>query len=117
MNGTKNVLLNEAFKDSHSGNHKWVQAIYHLLTNNGFKYMWYNPPGIRNNFHNVFRQRLYDQFIQGWYAKISESTKLSFLSDVKTIYKRSQYIDMIKKSGVLPYFYLIMDRHEYLFFQ
>ena len=99
-NGTENILLNEAFKDSHSGNHKWVQAIYRLLTNNGFKDMWYNPPGIRSNFHNVFRQRLYDQFIQGWYAKISESTRLSFLSDVKTVYKRSHCIDMIKNPEI-----------------
>ena len=38
-NGTENVLLNEAFKDSHSGNHKWVQAIHFLLANNGFKDM------------------------------------------------------------------------------
>ena len=35
---------------------------------------------------NVFRQRLYHHFIQGWCAKINKFTGLSFHSDVKTIY-------------------------------
>ena len=58
--------------------------------------MRYNPPGIRSNFDNVFRQMLYGNFIQGGHAKINESTRLYFLSDVNTICKLSQYIIMIK---------------------
>ena len=76
--------------------------------------MWYNLPGIRSNFHNVFRQRLYDQFIQDCYAKIWESTRLSFLFDVKTIYKRSQYIDMIKNPEIrLTFTRLRIDMNIY----
>ena len=48
------------------------------------------------------RGSIYDQFIQGWYETINESTKLSFLYGIKTIYKRSQCIDMVKKNPEIP---------------
>ena len=112
-NGTENIPLNEFFKDSHFGNHKWVRFTIYLQIM-ALKICGIIPPGIRSNFHNVFRQRLYDQFIQGWYTKINESTRLSFLSDVITIYKRSQYIDMIKNPEIrLTFTRLRIDMNIY----
>ena len=70
---TKNVLLNESFKEAKRANIEWIQGIQSLLHNNGFGYVFSNPETVNTKiFHTQFRQRLNDQNIQRIQAKIKK---------------------------------------------
>ena len=94
--GTENVILSAAFQLAYNENHRWVQAVYHVLNYNGFKEVWLNPSPPESNFHVIIKQRLRDQYIQRWKAKISSSNRFSFLNNLKGTFERSSYIDTIK---------------------
>ena len=87
-NGTKNDLLNSAFKMATIENNSWTQAIYFMLCSNGYRESCLYPPGVNGNFHLAFRQRLRDQFIQHGKATIQASNRIQFLSQLKEEIRR-----------------------------
>ena len=95
-NGTGNMILNAAFQLAYNENHRWIQAVCHVLNHNGFKDVWLNPPPPESNFHVIIKQRLRDQYMQRWKAKISSSSRFSLLNNLKCTFERSRYIDTIK---------------------
>ena len=72
---TKYDLLNSAFKMATIENNPWIQAIYFMLSSNGYRESWLYPPGVDYDFHLAFRQRLRYQFIQHWKAIIDASNR------------------------------------------
>ena len=104
-NGTENMILNAAFQLAYNENHRWVQAVYHVLNHNGFKEVWLNPPPPESNFHVIIKQRLRDQYMQHWKAKISSSSWVSLLNTLKGTFERSRYIDTIKDPEPSAYRY------------
>ena len=99
-NGTKNDLLNSAFKMASIENNSWIQAIYFMLSSNGYRESWLYPHGVDGNFHLAFRQRLRDQFIQHWKATIHASDRFRFLCQVKEEFRRTLYIDNTKSPEI-----------------
>ena len=95
-NGTENSLLNAAYKKAISGHHWWVQAVFNMMSVNGLKDNWFNPPNPTGGFHNVVKQRLRDQFLQNWRAQIRSSARFTLLNDLKSTFERSPYIDLVK---------------------
>ena len=67
-NGTGVLILNAAFQLAYNENHRWVQAVYHVLNHDGFEDVWLNPPPPESNFHVIIKQRLRDQYMQRWKA-------------------------------------------------
>jgi len=95
-NGTKNDLLNSAYKMSLLENHTWVQSVYFSLCKNGFRWAWINPPETNKNFHVLYKESLRDQFIQNWRSSMCQSTRFQFLKEVKEQFCMSKYIELIK---------------------
>ena len=77
-NGTKNDLLNSAFKMATIENNSWIQVIYFMLSHKSYRESWLYPPGVDNNFHIALRQRLRDQFIQHCNAIIHALKRFRF---------------------------------------
>ena len=99
--GTKNYLLNEAYSLVLDEKHDWIQSIQYLLCKNGFRNVWLSPNEVdMDNFHKIFKRRLYDQHEQTYFSKLTESARYSVLSSLKTEYKRSGYIDKIKSPDI-----------------
>ena len=69
------------------GDHRWVQAVFNMMNVNGLKWWWFNPPNPK--------QRLRDQSLQIWRAKIRSSAIFTFLNDLKPIVECSSYVDLI----------------------
>ena len=97
---TKNEILNDAFQIALNDQHDWIQSVQSLLCTNGFRYAWLNPHSLNQDyFHKQFRQRLDDQFIQNWRAKINASSRfklLALLKESDDAFSKSKYIDKIK---------------------
>ena len=100
VQSTANTLLNAAFETVCIENHNWLQGIYHCLIQNGFKNIWFDPPGVNSNFHLVLKQRLNDQYIQSWRSKIGNSSRFTLLKKLKTTFDRSVYIDRVRNPVV-----------------
>ena len=105
---TKNVLLNESFKEAKRANIEWIQGIQSLLHNNGFGYVFSNPETVNPKiFHTQFRQRLNDQNIQKIQSKIENDDKFNLLS---TTIKNDQpfecqkYINIIRNPEIREIF-------------
>ena len=52
-NETKNELMNSAFKMATIENNSWIQAIYFMLSSNGYIKSCLYPPGVDGNFHGA----------------------------------------------------------------
>ena len=103
--GTKNQLLNEAFKLTVRENHDWNQSIQNILCKNGFRNVWLDPDQVnKNTFHRMFRSRLNNQYEQLLAAKIRESDRLVLLSSLKENFHRSHYLDKIKSPDIRAIF-------------
>ena len=79
----------------------WVQGIQSLLCENGFGEIWINPTSVnKDTFHKFFRQRLNDQHVQNWNAKLQESNRFKILQVSHDDYKTEKYINLIKNPEV-----------------
>ena len=78
-NGTENSLLNAAYQMACGGNHPWVQAVYNMMSVDGLKDIWFDPPNPKGGSHNVVKQRLRDQLLQNWRAQIKRSARFTLL--------------------------------------
>ena len=100
VQSTANTLSNAAFETVCVENHNWLQGIYHCLTQNGFRNIWFDPPGVNSNFHVVLKQRLNDQCKQSWRSKIGNSSRFTLWKKLKTPFDRSLYIDRVRNPVV-----------------
>ena len=99
--GTKNLILNEAYRIAVMEKHNWIQSIQYLLSRNGFKNVWNNSNSVcYENFHKVFRNRLNVQYEQNTLAKIRDSDRLTVLASLKSDFNFSTYINKIKSPDV-----------------
>lgn len=98
--GTRNELLNAAFRTAWEENHNWLQGIFHILTCNGFRYIWDHPPSSDSNFHVIYKRSLNDQYIQIWRSKLIESKRFTLLDKIKPTFSRSSYIDKIRNPEI-----------------
>ena len=100
-NGTRNTVLNEAYKVVLNEKHDWIQSIQYLLCKNGFRNVWLKPNEVNmDSFHKIFKRRLHDQYEQTFFSKLTSSDRLTVLSSMKTEFKRSGYIDKIKSPDI-----------------
>ena len=103
--GTKNHLLNEAFKLAVRENHDWNQGIQNMLCRNGFRNVWIDSNQVnKDTFHRMFRSRLNNQYEQILASKMRESERLLLLSSFKENFHRSQYLDKIKSPDIRAIF-------------
>ena len=59
----------------------WVSKVKFLLSSLGFYDVWVNQGvGNKRAFLNVFKQRLSDDFMQGWNSRLAESSRANFYS-------------------------------------
>ena len=95
-------------------NHNWLQGIYHCLTQNGFRNIWFDPPGVNSNFHVNLKQWLNDQYIESWRSKIGNSSRFTRLKKLITTFDRSVYIDRVRNPVVrLVLTHLRIDMNVY----
>ena len=72
------VVYNMMIEDLQSSPEKasWVKSVKSILERLGFSHVWITQGvGDVNRFLSVFKQRLTDNFIQGWNEEISNSSK------------------------------------------
>ena len=80
---------------------QWIQCVQYLLYENGFGDIWESPNNVnKNTFHKCFRQRLQDQYVQNWNAKLNDSSRFTILQSIHKEYKLQDYIVNIKNPNV-----------------
>ena len=99
--GTKNKLLNEAYKITQNENHEWYQSIQYILCSNGFRNIWLDSTQVNvDNFHKTFKKRLNDQYEQNILSKLRDSERLSILAKLKSDFSRSEYLEKIRNPDI-----------------
>ena len=72
----------------------WASLVRDLLSNLGMRYAWTEQGvGNVNAFTSLVRQRLTDNFIQNWNARINESTRASCYKNISFSFKT--YLDTV----------------------
>ena len=67
-----------------------------LLSRYGYLHVWQNKASInKNNFLKHFKQRLIDEFLQGWNRNVLDSAVLSLYRNVKTRFGFESYLNDI----------------------
>lgn len=77
----------------------WTEGIKHLLENLGFHHLWLNQDSEVPCF-GLIKNRIRDQFMQSWYASISNSSKLEYYCQFKTEFKLEKYIECIASDSL-----------------
>ena len=80
-------------------NKTWALAIKTLLDDLGFSNIWivFNTDA---NYTSLFRQRLYDQYIQDWNETIVNQPKLYYYKMFKIDFKYEKYLDVVNNTLV-----------------
>ena len=82
-----------------------MQSVQHLLYENGFGDVWLNPQSVnKETFHNHFKQRLKDQFVQGWNSKLEASNRFDTLKIIHHDYKVENYVTAIRNPCIREVF-------------
>ncbi len=77
INQTYNILINDI--DNLPTTTNWASLVKTLLRNHGFYHVWINQGvGHIEAFLNIFKQRLTDNSVQSWHARINESSRALF---------------------------------------
>ena len=50
-----------------------------MMSVDGLKDIWFDPPNPKGGSHNVVKQRLRDQLLQNWRAQIKRSARFTLL--------------------------------------
>ena len=74
-------------------NHLWIPSITFLLTLNGLGDIWHDPPMTCGRFHQLFKNRLNDPFIQDW-SSIASSIRFATRHTLSNEYTIPTYIKM-----------------------
>ena len=99
--GTKNMMLNAAYKESKIVGTDWINKISSLLCRNGYAIVFENPQSVNLNiFSKYFQQRVNDQYEQYYQSYIKESPRFDIVKLVFKKYKFCNYLDVIKSSKI-----------------
>ena len=100
-NGTENAILNEAFLETKTANHDWIQSVQYVLCTNGFRDIWLNLLNCdEQTFHKMFIQRLEDQHRQNLLGFMKTSSRFRVLSSLKDGVELSPYITQIRNPDI-----------------
>ena len=81
-------------KLSEQGHENWVTKIQSLLCQNGFGIVWmFKEVGNEKLFLCMFKERLRDCYMQGWFSKIVNSEHLEFYSGFKSMFQPEAYLN------------------------
>ncbi len=76
----------------------WAENIRHLLYRNGYGMAWENPGCIEpRGFGRLFLERLNEQHVQNWHARIEQSSRFEELNilNENSYTKKSKYLHCI----------------------
>ena len=74
----------------------WASRIKQLLSALGFYEVWVDQGvGNKNEFLCVFKQRLLENFSQGWTSRLAESSRANFYS-LFSSFEHQFYLDFVK---------------------
>ena len=81
-----------------NGKKTWTFHVMQLICTNGFGEVWFQQGvGDSGAFLRCFRQRLADQYTQGWATDIETKERFEFYSSRKYIFQSEKYIDYQQK--------------------
>ena len=99
--GTKNVLLNDAYKEKKHQKYWWYINVEKILKENGFQYASEKSQGLHiKSFCAQFEQRLKDQHMQKWHARMTESKNITHAIKVDYIYNKAHYLDNLASNHI-----------------
>ena len=83
---TRRKTDQESLHLQENGKQTWIFHVMQLICTNGFGEVWFQQ-GV-SDVGACFRQRLIDQYTQGWATDIETKKKLEFYSSFKRVYFR-----------------------------
>ncbi|MES9883266.1 MAG: reverse transcriptase family protein [Sedimenticola sp.] len=96
---TDNSLLSHVFQaDVATAISPWVSNVKSLLDNLGFSYLW-NKPEVSKPQLNMVIQRVYDQYLQGWFSDVANSRKLSTYKTIKSGFSMEKYFTIVENDN------------------
>jgi hypothetical protein len=104
---TDNIIMKTLYKiavdDCEKGLKNWALNVKEMLYNNGFGNIWefQNTCNLKH-FHKEFKQRLIDNFIQGWNVKLQNNKVLDLYTSFKTNFEYEFYLDYLS-TDLRPY--------------
>ena len=106
-------LYKALLKAVETGHTNWLSKVKDLLDNTGFSDIWLQHDIIDlSSFYTVFKQRLLDQFIQSWYASISNSQSLELYRHFKTNFCYESYLDEVPSKFRIAFSKFRMASHQ-----
>jgi len=73
----------------------WVSQVKHLLESSGFAYVWQNQSvDSERDFIQIFRQRLYDMFLQDWYNEVTMTSDGRLFKNIKRELGYESYLNI-----------------------
>ena len=97
---SRDTLIYKAFsnlKDSRQNAIGWALEVKNLLNNLGFNYLWNNENVSNMQLKRVI-ETLYDQHLQGFYAELRGSSKLTTYNQIKGSFTTEKYLSSVKNT-------------------
>ena len=80
-------------REMHVHTQSWCKEIKNMLESNGYGYIWINKgTTFPKSFVKNFKQRLVDQFWQGWHTKIQERERYKTYRNIKDNHEIEKYL-------------------------
>lgn len=111
-----NILIQKLYEqglhDCNRGRKNWVFNVKKLLSEYGFAYIFDNTSLLDPKlFACIFKQRVVDTFIQGWFGSIANSTVLDNYKMVKLTFAYEAYLDILPRNLRLFYSRMRLSVH------
>ena len=96
-----NKLISTLYKElcnkiGNGNGRNWAADIKTLLDSYGFSYIWLSQNEANlDNFHIVFKQRVYDVFVQSWNNNINTSSTLCSYKLFKPVFEYEKYLCLL----------------------
>lgn len=72
----------------------WANQVKMLITDLGYGYLW-NNRDVTNLQLKCMIQTLYDQYLQGWFSELRNSSKLCTYNQIKSIFESEKYLKAV----------------------
>ena len=97
---TDNIILQHAYRIAYDdcllGKKNWLSNVKKLLYDYGFAYVWDSPETVcEKTFILCFKQRIIDNFVQGWHVNKENSPVLEVYNHVKSNFEYEKYLDIL----------------------
>lgn len=95
-----NIIIKKVYQMSYidclNGKKNWVSSVKKLLYDYGFNYVFDNQVELNTDlFINLFRQRIIDCFLQGWYNTKANSPVLNLYNHIKDNFEYESFLDKL----------------------